>query len=360
MIRFLRDLPKKFLNQTITKKIITIVLLLLYITVFLSVLVKVNVEVMTPGVVNGIAYTNDDNHAVGVLKIDTNNKSGNIFTVGIYSHQRVSLFQYLISKFSNDITFYPYNPKTDLTEKEEIIRGEIHRDFSLTHALIVGYEAASVVDSSIHIEYELKGLIVSAVLPYSQSALLAGDIITHLEGEEIINYVDFVNKLTLLPNKNAFAVTVIRNNQTKIISAKKVENAGSYKIGIEASEYYIIDEEKTTPKFIISKNIPSLGSSGGAMTALAIYNALLPEDITNNKRIAGTGSIKVNGEVGDIGGVEQKIVTAVLYNIDIFFVYGGKYPEAKAKYDEINAQYQLVEINTFDDILSALRGDNNE
>jgi len=360
MIKYLKSLLNKFTQATLGKKIITMVLMIVYIAMLFSVAIKVNIEVVTPGTLNRTAYTLSDTQEVGVIKIETENKSGNIYTVGVYSHLRVSLFQYLISNFSKHISQKAYNPKLDLSNKEEIIRGEIHRDFSLIHALIVAYEEASKVNDTIHIEYEFKGLIVSAVLSYSKSGLVPGDYITHINGVKIENLNDFQNKLAAIYHDKAFTLTIIRNNETKTISAQKVLHDEKYKLGFEASEYYIIDREKTTPQFKISEKMPSLGSSGGAMTALAIYNALLNEDITKNKRITGTGTINISGEVGNIGGVQQKIVTATMYNVEIFFVDSIDYNEAKTKYDEIHAGFQLIPVATFADIIQALRGEGHE
>ena len=45
--------------------------------------------------------------------------------------------------------------------------------------------------------------------------------------------------------------------------------------------------------------------------ALMIYNALTEQDLTNGKKIVGTGTIERDGSVGVIGGVKYKIMGAV-------------------------------------------------
>ena len=52
------------------------------------------------------------------------------------------------------------------------------------------------------------------------------------------------------------------------------------------------------------------GPSAGLMFALEILNQLTPEDLTRGLKIAGTGTLSAEGEVGQIGGVEQKVMAA--------------------------------------------------
>jgi len=71
------------------------------------------------------------------------------------------------------------------------------------------------------------------------------------------------------------------------------------------------------------------------MYALGILNSLSPDDITKGHRVAGTGEIFFDGDVGGIGGVRQKIFAA------------------KAA----GAEYVLVPTSNYDDALDAADGD---
>ena len=92
--------------------------------------------------------------------------------------------------------------------------------------------------------------------------------------------------------------------------------------------------------------------------ALAIYNALTDKDITKGKVIIGTGEIALDGTVGAIGGVPQKIATAALYGADIFFIGEDNYEEALAAYQEMKALFKpgfrLIKVKEFKDIISEL------
>ena len=52
------------------------------------------------------------------------------------------------------------------------------------------------------------------------------------------------------------------------------------------------------------------GPSAGLAMTLAILDDLTPGDLTGGKRVAVTGTIDPEGNVGEIGGIEQKAVAA--------------------------------------------------
>lgn len=60
------------------------------------------------------------------------------------------------------------------------------------------------------------------------------------------------------------------------------------------------------------------GPSAGLMFTLEIYNQLVEEDLTNGHEIAGTGTINDKGEIGPIGGIQQKVVAASDAGAEVF------------------------------------------
>lgn len=70
------------------------------------------------------------------------------------------------------------------------------------------------------------------------------------------------------------------------------------------------------------------GPSAGLMFVLEILNQLTSEDLTSGKKIAGTGTIDLNENVGRVGGVRQKVVAAKQAGAEYFFVPEGNYYQA--------------------------------
>lgn len=94
------------------------------------------------------------------------------------------------------------------------------------------------------------------------------------------------------------------------------------------------------------------GPSAGLLTALAVYDALSPEDIAAGRHVTGTGTLAVDGTVGDIGGIEEKVRAAVGAGADVFFAPAGQADDARAAAD---GRIDVVAVESFDEALSALR-----
>ena len=97
------------------------------------------------------------------------------------------------------------------------------------------------------------------------------------------------------------------------------------------------------------------GPSGGFMLSLAIYNRLTKEDITKSRKIAGTGTIDKDGNVGEIGGVKYKVMGANSGDADIFFVPEANYEEAIKYKEEKGFNLNIVKVSTLDDAIDYLR-----
>jgi PDZ domain-containing protein len=93
------------------------------------------------------------------------------------------------------------------------------------------------------------------------------------------------------------------------------------------------------------------GPSAGLMFSLAVFDALTPEDLTAGHRIAGTGTIDLNGNVGTIGGVQQKVAAAERAGAQYFLCPPGNYEQARAAARHI----QVVRVATVQQAVAFLR-----
>ena len=120
-------------------------------------------------------------------------------------------------------------------------------------------------------------------------------------------------------------------------------------------EKYEIIEKNANPQYTVYKT-NTLGPSGGLLQTLAIYSELINTDLTYGKKISGTGTISVNGNVGSIGGVGQKVVTAIRENADVFLCPKANYDEAYKMYKSIpnHERMHLICVETFQDALNEL------
>lgn len=95
------------------------------------------------------------------------------------------------------------------------------------------------------------------------------------------------------------------------------------------------------------------GPSAGLMFALTIVDLLTPGSMTDGKAIAGTGEISIDGQVGSIGGVRQKIAGAQEDGAHLFLVPADNCAEAvHADYD--HDQIRLVRVSTLKQAIAAV------
>jgi Lon-like protease len=93
------------------------------------------------------------------------------------------------------------------------------------------------------------------------------------------------------------------------------------------------------------------GPSAGLMWALGLYDLLTPGDLTRGRTIAGTGSIDLEGNVGPIGGVTDKVIAAQSVDADILLVPRGNMEELRG----VDAgDVRLIPVSTLDEALAVL------
>ncbi|ADB34324.1 PDZ/DHR/GLGF domain protein [Kribbella flavida DSM 17836] len=94
------------------------------------------------------------------------------------------------------------------------------------------------------------------------------------------------------------------------------------------------------------------GPSAGTAFALAIYDKLTPGPLLAGKHVAGTGTIDALGQVGAIGGIQQKIAGAKEAGATVFLVPA---PNCEAALHAGVDGIQLVKMSTLDDAIGALK-----
>ncbi len=93
------------------------------------------------------------------------------------------------------------------------------------------------------------------------------------------------------------------------------------------------------------------GPSAGLMFALGIIDKLGQQSLTGGKHIAGTGTIEIDGKVGPIGGIAEKLLGARDVGATVFLVPDANCHEAKSHRPD---GLTLVRVTTLKDALGGL------
>jgi PDZ domain-containing protein len=95
------------------------------------------------------------------------------------------------------------------------------------------------------------------------------------------------------------------------------------------------------------------GPSAGLAFTLGAIDALTTKDITGGYRVAATGTIDPNGNVGDVGGVKEKTIAVIHDHCQYFIVPTVEY--ATAEKEAKGHHLTIVPVDTLDQALTFLR-----
>lgn len=332
-----------------------LVLLLVLFNIFIATLslIPANKDVTAPGGLNEVK---------SVIKADTNtNLSGSFNTIYVYSLERVSVLQSWIASLAN------YNEVSDssevfhLSDEERIKSGQVQKNQSIEASLICAYEYAKKINPNIKLESSFSGFIIRNY-QIGNEIFKIGDVITAIYDKETDKKIDY-NSFEELANLINYELTVgdiiyfTRDGIVKNVEVKKEFDYHKYSNMFYCYAKYEIYETTANPSYTLYKSNTS-GPSGGLMQTLSVYSQVTGIDYTFGKKIAGTGTISVNGSVGAIGGVSQKIVTAIHNNADVFLCPKANYNEAYETYIKTlgHEKMELICVSTFEEAVNGLRG----
>lgn len=93
------------------------------------------------------------------------------------------------------------------------------------------------------------------------------------------------------------------------------------------------------------------GPSAGLAFTLGVLDTLTAGELTGGKKVAATGTIEIDGRVGDVGGVVQKTAAVRAAGAEVFLVPDGEYEEAL---DHAGPRLEVVKVSNLDEALAAM------
>lgn len=241
--------------------------------------------------------------------------------------------------------------EVSLNDKEDIKdiykRDKIYLEEANQNAIFVAYKKAgksvNILDKHLYIIYLEED---------NDTDLKIGDDILEIDGSKINSLADISKILDSYEAGSKLNIKVKRNEKEMMKYAIVHEKDGRKLIGIALTSIY---DYEVDPKITFTFSNSESGPSGGFMVTLAIYNQLIDSDISNGLKIAGTGTIDIDGNVGSIGGVKYKLKGAVDSKSDIFLVPAGENYEEAIKYKKkYHYDIKIIGISTFGEAIEKL------
>ena len=147
---------------------------------------------------------------------------------------------------------------------------------------------------------------------------------------------------------DAIMFTVLRERQQHnetITSVASNADPTTPVVGINLTVGYFYAPSVT---FRISGDIG--GPSAGLVFALAVYDAITPDNLIDGRSVAGTGTITGDGTVGGIGGIQEKVAGAEAAGSTVFLVPAVNCADVRG----LATAVRLVRVATLAEAIEAL------
>ncbi len=227
-------------------------------------------------------------------------------------------------------------------------RNRLMLENSVDNAIYVAY-----TNSNKEIKVKSKKNIVIATT--KNNGLNIGDEVLKINGKEIENIEEIRNIIQNSAVNKKLLFKVLRNDKEEDIQVKVIKQNSKKMIGAVITTDY---DYELDPKIKLKFRSSESGSSGGMMLALSIYTKINDQDIIKGRKIAGTGTIDYEGNVGKIDGIKYKIMGAHKDNMDIVLVPKENYKEAISVAEKNHYKLKIVKVETFKDVIDYLSKDN--
>ena len=204
-----------------------------------------------------------------------------------------------------------------------------------------------------NIETQGDGVLVVGILEDSpvEGKLLKEDLIKSINNDEIKSTTEFIALLRTYEIGDIVTIGLTRNDKYITIQTKLIEH-------VDYKDEPMVGFLASTPnqRFVFPINVDIDtgnvgGPSAGLMMALNVYNSLTQDDLTKGIKVAGTGTIEIDGSVGPVGGVKQKVIAAKKAGSSLILVPTANFDDAKPYIDEDTA---IVAVNSFNQALDVI------
>ena len=281
----------------------------------------------------------------------TYNLNGDLYMLTV-TVQEVNPFELAHGWFSPAVDLYrrevirprDVTPEENRERNRQMMRDS--RDIAITVALRhLGYDVGQTGE----------GMLVVEVAEGSPAAgvLQPGDVITAVDGEPVTGWAEGVEAIRSKQPGQAAEFTIYRDSEKRTVRLTLAEHTSEPGQPMAGFTPDTANPSLQLPFPVTIDTANSGGPSAGIMYVLAILDLLTEEDLIKGNIVAGTGAIDLDGTVGPIGGVRQKVVAAQEAGARFILVPRRNYADAlTAKNDGV----RIFPIASLEEALAVLEG----
>jgi len=215
-------------------------------------------------------------------------------------------------------------------------------------AAMVNSQQDSIAAALTHLGYDYPTKVSVVSLPKKSPAaglLEPGDQVESVNGATVTSIAELRSALKANGAGTEATLGIRRDSSSEVVRVVPIDIDGKVVVGINVTTNYEFP-------FTVQIQLDRVGGpSAGMMFALGIIDKLTPGALQGGEDVAGTGTIDQAGDVGPIGGIQQKLYGAREAGAEWFLAPAGNCDEVTG---HIPGGLTVFSVKTLDDALTAL------
>jgi PDZ domain-containing protein len=200
----------------------------------------------------------------------------------------------------------------------------------------------------------LTAVVVLQVAPDGPAAgrLVPGDVVLSVDGDPVTSGAALAERVRSSPAGEPLMLRIVHQGveRDQPITPELVAGADAPRIGVLVQT--AVDDLVLPIDIRLTPGIRIGGPSAGLMVGLTVYDLLAEEDLLRGRRVAGTGTLDVDGVVGAVGGVPEKTLAAIAAGYDVLLVPMADAPAAQRL---ASGRITVIGASTLDEAIDRLR-----
>lgn len=260
------------------------------------------------------------------------------------------------SKLIDAVTSW-FDPSVELVDREQFYPPQTSREQfrDLNLELMKSSERNAVVVALRKLGYDVaetgKGALVVTVLEGAAASgrLNGGDTVVGVDGAKVDLSSQLRDAIRARKPGDVVRLDVVApDGKQRVEEITLGDNDGTAFLGVEL----LTKDQAFAMPFEVDIDTGRVGGpSAGLAFALAVLDELTPGELTAGQKIAVTGTIELDGTVGDVGGVAQKTAAVREEGAKVFLVPPGEFEEAKKRAGD---DLTVISVASLDEAIAAL------
>lgn len=283
-----------------------------------------------------------------VIPPEHRQEAGDLAFTVVYE-QSVDLPNALAAAARHGVRVVPYEAIIPPGTTEEQSNVQYRRAMNESHMVAVAV-ALRAVGHPVRLTGEGARVLATIEGLPARGVLQRGDVVVGYNGAPIRSVAELTDSNRRVRPGDEVRLTVRRGaeeREVRLTTARAPDDPERAVVGIQVETEGF---EVELPFPVTIEERVAGGPSAGLMFALGIYDAVTPGQLGGGRRVAGTGTLDLEGQVGGVDGIRQKLLGAQSAGYDVFVVPAENMPDAR----RAGTGMTLIEARSFDEALRGL------